>query len=194
MGGAALQCPYSLHRAHIHGGSAAPSAAEPAPAPQRLRASCSDVAFVFGRDFEIEFDCVWGLGREGSSQRVALGSHRWPKHRALDMTLADETEVALPQGSVLLCSGRAFRAAGRGGATLDAGYRAAFLAEAEPQFVANPPAIARHYPPHLQRLGTCKALAQNAACAKVLGIRAARIAAFSAPSQVCDTAFGCSGL
>ena len=37
-------------------------------------------------------------------------------------------------------------------------YRAAFLAEAEPQFVATPPAIARHYPPHLQRLGTRKAL------------------------------------
>jgi len=74
----------------------------------------------------------------------------------------------LEPGSVLIYSGRLLRTEQRrttatstssaretaavSGCVLDTGYRVGFLSETEPQFAANPPQLARHYPPGLQRL------------------------------------------
>ena len=159
MGGAAMQCSWLMHRAHVREGKEG-----------RMRSSCSSVPFDFGGGFEIEIGAVWGLdggerGGEGAVvQRIAVGSHRWARHRAADSSLQQEPssslcmeEVRLDPGSVMIYSGRLLRteqrcATGAGGRVLDAGYRVGFLSETEPQYAANPPQLARHYPLGLQRM------------------------------------------
>lgn len=117
-----------------------------------------DEMFPVQKPFEFMANAMWAIDDftfENGATRIVPGSHkgegmRHPPER-------DIAAAEMPAGSVLIYLGSAVHGGGpntsknhRTGLAL--GYCLGWLRQSENQYLANPPAIARHYPEKLQDL------------------------------------------
>ena len=120
-----------------------------------------DLLYPFTHPSERIAHCVafWALTdfrEENGATRVIVGSNEWDDNRE---PRQDETVPAeMDKGSVLINSGHVYHGGGANRTAdewrvgLYTGYNLGWLKQEEAQFLTNPPEIARHYPPRLQRL------------------------------------------
>ena len=93
---------------------------------------------------------------ENGATRVIPGSHRWDDQR---VPRREETVPAeMQKGSVLITLGATYHGGGDNNSkdewrhAMYTSYNLGWLKQEEAQFLVNPPEVARHYPPRLQRL------------------------------------------
>ena len=126
--------------------------------PQQL-IHADDLMFSFehpGREAMI--NCMWAVDdftKENGATLLVPGSHRWPRDRAPE--LHEITQGEMRKGSVLIYFGSLLHAGGanrtdrtRTGIVIS--YCLGWLRQAENQYLAVPPDIARDLPEELQRL------------------------------------------
>jgi ectoine hydroxylase-related dioxygenase (phytanoyl-CoA dioxygenase family) len=126
--------------------------------PQQL-IHADDLMFSFehpGREAMI--NCMWAVDeftKENGATLLVPGSHKWPRDRIPEAH--EITQGAMPKGSVLIYFGSLLHAGGanrtdkpRTGIVIS--YSLGWLRQAENQYLAVPPEIARALPEELQRL------------------------------------------
>ena len=126
--------------------------------PQQL-IHADDLMFGFehpGREAMI--NCMWAVDdftAENGATLLVPGSHKWPRERTPEPH--EITQGAMPKGSVLIYFGSLLHAGGanctarpRTGIVIS--YCLGWLRQAENQYLAVPPDIARTLPEELQRL------------------------------------------
>jgi len=114
--------------------------------------------FRFPKGMECECHTIWALTdltEENGATRIIPGSHRWEDDRtpALEETVA----AAMPKGSVLFFTGSVYHGGGANRSqepriVIQVGYNLGWLRQEENQYLAVPPAVARHIPEKLQKL------------------------------------------
>lgn len=129
---------------------------EPAQALHRDQLVYSPFRFPPG--MECECHTIWALTdftEENGATRVIPGSHKWQD----DRTPAQEETVAaaMPKGSVLFFTGSVYHGGGANRSqepriAVQVGYNLGWLRQEENQYLAVPPAVARHLPEKLQKL------------------------------------------
>jgi ectoine hydroxylase-related dioxygenase (phytanoyl-CoA dioxygenase family) len=129
---------------------------EPAQALHRDQLVYSPFRFPPG--MECECHTIWALTDftdENGATRVIPGSHKWED----DRTPAQEETVpaAMPKGSVLFFTGSVYHGGGANRSqepriAVQVGYNLGWLRQEENQYLAVPPAVARHLPEKLQKL------------------------------------------
>jgi len=114
--------------------------------------------FRFPKNMECELHTIWALTdftEENGATRVIPGSHKWED----DRTPSSEETVAaaMPKGSVFFFTGSVYHGGGANRAqapriAVQVGYNLGWLRQEENQYLAVPPAVARHLPERLQSL------------------------------------------
>lgn len=118
-----------------------------------------DLMFNFAHpDCEAMINTMWAVDEftvENGATHVVPGSHRWPADRQAEAH--EEVQGVMSKGSVLIWLGSLLHGGGanrspapRAGVVLS--YSLGWLRQAENQYLAVPPAIARSLPETLQRL------------------------------------------
>lgn len=114
--------------------------------------------FRFPQGMECELHTMWALTDftdENGATRVIPGSHKWEEGRT--PSPEETVPAAMPKGSVLLFTGSVTHGGGANRSTaprmgIEVGYNLGWLRQEENQYLAVPPAIARHLPEQLQKL------------------------------------------
>ena len=114
--------------------------------------------FRFPQGMQCEFHTIWALTdftEENGATRVIPGSHTWEDDRT---PVAEETVPAvMPKGSVFFFTGSVYHGGGANRSqepriAVQVGYNLGWLRQEENQYLAVPPAVARHLPEQLQKL------------------------------------------
>ncbi len=114
--------------------------------------------FRFPRGMECELHTMWALTdftEENGATRVIPGSHKWEDDRA--PSPEETVPAAMPKGSVMFFTGSVCHGGGANKSQeprigIQVGYNLGWLRQEENQYLAVPPAIARHLPEKLQKL------------------------------------------
>jgi len=114
--------------------------------------------FRFPQGMNCECHTIWALTdftEENGATRVIPGSHKWEE----DRTPSQEETVAaeMPKGSVMFFTGSVYHGGGANRSqeprvAVQVGYNLGWLRQEENQYLAVPPAVARHLPEKLQKL------------------------------------------
>lgn len=114
--------------------------------------------FRFPKGMECECHTIWALTdftEENGATRVIPGSHTWEDDRA--SSLEETVAAEMPKGSVMLFTGSVYHGGGANRSqepriAIQVGYNLGWLRQEENQYLAVPPAVARHIPEKLQKL------------------------------------------
>lgn len=143
------------------------------PGQERQGIHCGNGLWVHdlaGAGFHPQIETMWALSdftKENGATHVAIGSHKWVDQRDADSARGTTTwhglpnvntvQATMPKGSVLVWTGWTVHGAGenrtserRIGMNID--YSLSFLSQEENQFLACPPAQARHLSESMRRL------------------------------------------
>lgn len=114
--------------------------------------------FAFPADFDVEVSTIWALDdftETNGATRIVPNSLLDPRE-AVSIPGRD-VPAEMPRGSVVLYTGRTIHGGGANASdrvrrALNVDYTLGWLRQEENQYLSCPPEVARHLPPHVQRL------------------------------------------